>query len=269
MDASRITCVRSASTVSSSPFVFPEASRCSASSWRTVPMRQGTHWPHDSSRKNSAMRSTASTRSACSPKTMTTPEPSVAPASRAPSKESARSSWSGRRNEPAAPPSRTAFGGSLPASSSSSAQRRAELELVQARPRDVTGDAEEPRVARVVLEHDVRHVEQRLDVVHDRRLPEQPDLDRERRLVARLAAVALDRLEERRLLAADVRARADAQLDLDADVGAVDRVLQPLVRERVLRAHVDEGAARSRSRRRRCRSTRRARTDPAPSARGP
>ena len=88
----------------------------------------------------------------------------------------------------------------------------------------------------------MRHVEQRLDVVHDRRLAVQPDLDRERRLVARLAAIALDRLEERRLLAAHIRAGADAQLDLDADVRAVDRVLQPLVRERVLRADVDERA---------------------------
>ena len=43
---------------------LPGASRCSASSWRTVPTRHGTHWPHDSSRKNSAIRSTASTRSA-------------------------------------------------------------------------------------------------------------------------------------------------------------------------------------------------------------
>ncbi len=106
------------------------------------------------------------------------------------------------------------------------AQRRAELELVQARPRDVAGEAEEPCVARVVSEQDVRHVDERLDVVHDRRLPEQADLDRERRLVARLAAVALDRLEERGLLAADVGAGADAQLDVDA--ARVDRMLHPL-----------------------------------------
>jgi len=64
IEASRITWARSASTSSSLPFALPEASRCRASSWRTVPTRQGTHWPHDSSRKNSAMRRTASTRSA-------------------------------------------------------------------------------------------------------------------------------------------------------------------------------------------------------------
>ena len=110
-----------------------------------------------------------------------------------------------------------------------------------------------PRVA--VADEDLRHVEQRLDVVHDGRLAEQPDLDRERRLVPRLAAVALDRLEERRLLAADVRAGADAQLDVEREAGAEnvvaeqargarlgERVLEPRVRERVLRAHVDEAA---------------------------
>ena len=143
------------------------------------------------------------------------------------------------------------------------AEREAERHLVEARPLDVAGEAEEPRAGRVgrpdrrergaALVHDVEHVEERLDVVHDRRLAEEADLDRERRLVARLAAVALDRLEERRLLAADVRARADAQLDVEREARAHDvvaeqavlarlreRVLEPRVRERVLRAHVDE-----------------------------
>ena len=34
----------------------PSPAACSASSWRTVPTRQGTHCPHDSSRKKAAMR---------------------------------------------------------------------------------------------------------------------------------------------------------------------------------------------------------------------
>src|SRR5690348_8632550 len=42
------------------------------------------------------------------------------------------------------------------------------------------------------------------------------DLDRKRRLVARLSPVSLDGLEERGLLAADVRASADPQLDVEA-----------------------------------------------------
>src|SRR5205807_6481785 len=48
-------------------------------------------------------------------------------------------------------------------------KRRAELDLVQPGPREVAREAEKPRVARVVLEQDGRHVEQRLDVVPDRR----------------------------------------------------------------------------------------------------
>ena len=38
------------------PRVRPRSRRASASSWRTVPTRQGTHCPQDSSRKNAAMR---------------------------------------------------------------------------------------------------------------------------------------------------------------------------------------------------------------------
>ena len=55
------------------------AMRCSASSWRTVPTRHGTHCPHDSSRKNAAMRRIRSRTSTVSSTTMTTPEPSVVP----------------------------------------------------------------------------------------------------------------------------------------------------------------------------------------------
>ena len=48
-------------------------------------------------------------------------------------------------------------------------------------------------------------------------LPNRPDCDREGRLVARLAAEALDRVEQRRLFAADVRAGAAPQLDVEAE----------------------------------------------------
>ena len=103
-------------------------------------------------------------------------------------------------------------------------------------------------------EHDLEHVDQALDVVDDGRLAEQADVDRERRLVARLAAVALDRVEQRRLLAADVRAGAHAQLDVEVEPGAHhvvaeqivraglgDRVREPLPGQRVLAAEVDVG----------------------------
>ncbi len=99
-------------------------------------------------------------------------------------------------------------------------------------PRDVARQAEELRAGGALgadrgvglaadLE-DERDVDERLDVVHDGRLAEQPDLDRERRLVARLAALALDRFEERRLLAADVGAGAAAELDVEREAGAQD-----------------------------------------------
>ena len=65
-------------------------------------------------------------------------------------------------------------------------------------------------------------VDERLDVVDHRRVAEQPLDDRERRLVARLAAVALDRAEDRGLLAADVGAGALAHLDVEGEAVAED-----------------------------------------------
>ena len=86
-------------------------------------------------------------------------------------------------------------------------------------------------------------------------LPNSPFDDGERRLVARLAAVALDRLEDRRLLAADVRARALADLDVEAEALAEhvvaeipaaprlgDRGLERVLRLGVLAADVDVAA---------------------------
>src|SRR5206468_2984400 len=146
IDASRIACAMSLRSITSarrSP--SPGCSmRSRISSCRAVPTRHGTHWPHDSSRKNRAIRSRTCFMSAVSSKTMTAPDPSVAP-----------------------------------------------------------------------LEHDVQDVDQRLDVVGQRRLAEQTDLHRERRLVPRLAALAFDGVEQRRLLAAYIGARATPNLDLE------------------------------------------------------
>ena len=50
------TSAMTASSRSTPPIVWPETSRASASCWRTVPTRQGTHWPHDSLRKKAAIR---------------------------------------------------------------------------------------------------------------------------------------------------------------------------------------------------------------------
>ena len=215
----------------------PAASRASSSSWRTLPTRHGTHWPHDSSRKNWAIRRSVSTRSTVSSKTMITPEPRVAAAARVASKVSGMSSASGPTKTPAAPPSRIVRIARPPGHAAGEldevAQGRPEFDLVDARPGDVAGQAEQlrarsslpcrsPANAVAAVEDDGRDVGQRLDVVDDRRLAEQPDLDRERRLVARLAALALDRLEQRRLLAADVGAGAAADLDVEVEAGAED-----------------------------------------------
>jgi CRP-like cAMP-binding protein/NAD-dependent dihydropyrimidine dehydrogenase PreA subunit len=99
-------------------------SRASSSSWRTVPTRHGTHWPHDSSRKNAAMRRSDVREVHVSSKTSTTPEPSVAPRPASPSNVSGIVERVGATNTPAAPPSRMAWigppAGTPPASSSSS-----------------------------------------------------------------------------------------------------------------------------------------------------
>src|SRR5690606_35613244 len=60
-----------------------------------------------------------------------------------------------------------------------------------------------------------RHRCDRLEVVHRRRAAERAGLGGEGGLEARLAALALERVEERRLLAADLRARAGVDDDVD------------------------------------------------------
>ena len=64
---------------------------------------------------------------------------------------------------------------------------------------------------------------ERLDGVHQRRLAPQPVDAGERRLVARLAAVALHALEQRRLLAEDVAARGDEDVDVEPAAAAEQR----------------------------------------------
>ena len=98
----------------------------------------------------------------------------------------------------------------------------------------------------------VRH---RLHVVHDRGLAvESGDRGEERRLDAREPALALERLDQRGLLAADIGAGTgvhdDVERELRAEdlrsecavgVGVVERLLDPLESERELTAHEDEG----------------------------
>ena len=80
----------------------------------------------------------------------------------------------------------------------------------------------------------MRHVHQRLDVVHDRGLAEQPRLNGEGRLVPWLAAQSLDRVEERGLFPADVSAGAAPDLDVESDASA-ENVLTEQTRRACLR----------------------------------
>jgi hypothetical protein len=99
---------------------------------------------------------------------------------------------------------------------------------------------------------DAQHVGQGLDVVHERRPSEQADCDGKRRLRPWLAPMTLDGVEQRGLLAADVGARATAELDgerpadvehvVAQDAGlvrGVDRIGEPLPRLGILVTHVD------------------------------
>ena len=120
-------------------------------------------------------------------------------------------------------------------------QGRAHRDLVEARLEDPSRHAEQTSAGRVLragrgersaaFGDDVEHVDQRLHVVFERRLPEQADLDGERRLVPRLSPLPLDGVEECGLLAADVGAGTTPHLDVDAEqasvAGLCDRVLDP------------------------------------------
>ena len=139
------------------------------------------------------------------------------------------------------------------------AQRVAVLDLVVARALDVAGERDDPRAGRVLdaelrvlgAAHldDRRDGRDRLDVVDQRRRRVEPGHRRERRLRARLAALALQRLEQRRLLAADVGARAAVEDDRDvAEQAAVAQLLErrdeDLELVLVLAADVDEDVLR-------------------------
>ncbi len=145
-------------------------------------------------------------------------------------------------------------------------ERIAVLDLVDAGPRDVAGDRAELRAGALrradLLEggraerHDHADVGERLDVVDDgghlvEALHRQP-----RRAVARVAALALERRQEPRRLAAHVGSRAAVDDEVAGEVGAedalaqiarlvgfLDRAGQAAIREVELAADVDEGVA--------------------------
>ena len=75
-------------------------------------------------------------------------------------------------------------------------------------------------VSRAALIDDHGNIDQRFHVVDDRRLAEEAGLRGKRRLVARLAAIAFNRIEERGLFTADVSARAAAEFDIKIQAAA-------------------------------------------------
>src|SRR6185312_6284629 len=107
-----------------------------------------------------------------------------------------------------------------------------ELDLEVARVRDVARDRDELRagraldaelgVARAAHLDDRRDGREGLDVVDERRPLVQALVGGERRLEARVAALALERVEQRRLLAADVGAGAAVDPEREGVVGAED-----------------------------------------------
>ena len=147
-------------------------------------------------------------------------------------------------------------------------ERRAQPDFVVAGAGDVAGHREELRAAVVrpaeieervaAVADDPRHRGERLGVVDRRRLAVETEARRERRLEARLALLAFERLEERRLLAADVRAVAVMVEEMEAEAGAEDVVAEQAGLDRPRRA--PPRSARRSPRSRRARSCSRARS---------
>ena len=148
--------------------------------------------------------------------TMMAAEPSIEPACATASKLAGMSSWSGIRIGTDEPPGITAFSGRPPRTPARVVvdellERRLHRRFVDAGALDVAAHAVELR-PRVLLDAEAlvpvdavqderRHVAEGLDVVDRRRAVVEARDGRERRLDARLRALALERLEERRLLA--------------------------------------------------------------------
>ena len=222
--SSRMMCARRSSSSSEPDSTTSRRIACAL----VEPTRHGTHLPHDSLRKNRSTLVDAASRSVPSASTTIAPEPSIVPFSAAVPKSSGMSSLSGPMKFDDAPPGCTAPTSrpplTPPASSISSRDGGAHRHAVDVGPLDVPGHGEElpaHRVADALVGpplraalHDHRHVGEGLHRVDQRRPAVQAVVAGERRLVARLAAVALHALQQRGLLAEDVAAGRDEHLDV-------------------------------------------------------
>ncbi len=204
----------------------PSSRRPTISARRFVPIRQGIDLPQASFEQKRVRTPTSSTRSVWSSTATTDPDPRWAPAARSDAKSYGVSSASGGSSPPDGPPMRTALsvasGRQLATELEDVAQRRPERDLgdaVPARRPELDEDRPGAPVAADgpeglgTLADDPWHGGQGLDVVDDGRPVEQPALGRVRWPLLRLAALALEGLEQDRLLAEHVRAldRADRQ----------------------------------------------------------
>ena len=110
------------------------------------------------------------------------------------------------------------------------AHRDAERVFVDARRFDVTRDRQQLGAGRLLgaeagepgaaPDRDQRRLAEGLDVVHHRRLTAVARVDREGRANARDAALAFERLEQRRFLAADVGAGPEVDVDVEGEIRA-------------------------------------------------
>ena len=233
IEASRMACADLAQQrdVAGLPRRPSVASRCSASSCRTVPTRQGTHWPQDSSRKNSAMRSRiAAGHAVVEGQDDAGTERGAGRAGALEGERDVQLVGADERARGAAEQDRLQRA-ALGHAAGQVEQLAAAWRRTAARRRRAGRTVPETQNSLVPVERagagarrtprapdqDRQHVDQRLDVVDHGRLAEQALLDGERRLAARLAAVPLDRVEDRGLLTADVRARAAPDLDVEGE----------------------------------------------------
>ena len=194
------------------------------------PTRHGTHLPQDSTRKKLRTFVAAASRSVPSASTTIAPVPSAEPASAIASNVSGRSTHSGPRKFVDAPPGCTAADRGAVAHAAGERDHAREISVpagTQNTPGCSTWPETEknfspaPPLTPWAFHHWAPRVEddrdrgERLDVVHQRRPAVEAVAAGERRLVARLAAVALHALQQRGLLAEDVAAGRGEDVDRD------------------------------------------------------